>query len=176
MDIYFVKRETITILQTHDIEADEVDVSLLKLLDQEIPEDKYIGDICKFRLNNNQGGPWYFGKIVWHDFNLTKFNLHRNIKLKLNQFKSKYYIFTPFEDEPDQINNAINSLNKFARTNSIDTEGCLVIYSIASDQLDSESQIVIDLFIPINGNIPPKLLKQHQPQQIRRRKYNFYTY
>lgn len=176
MDFYFVKREVITVLhKQYSFDLTKLPSQNLDTLRDEIPDGAIIGDQCVFNIGNALTDHWTYGKVVWNDFNLIKYNKMNNTQFITNEFKSKYYLFTPFNGKLDEVSEVYRSLFDFANNYQISFEGGLVI--LPDEVIDSDEELFqLDIFLPVTSQIPKKLLQEYLPHRIRRKNYNFYTY
>lgn len=175
MDFYFVKRDVIIILHKQDtFDLAKLSEGGFEVQKNEIPEAMLIGDQCLF----NEGDPfinkWTYGKVVWNDFDLKQYNERNNTQCITNEFKSKYYLFTPFKGKYDELTNAFHSLFDFADDYQISVKGLLII--LPDEKIGEDEEFQLDIFVPVTSQIPKKLLQEYLPHRIRRKNYNFYTY
>ncbi|MCE7735367.1 MAG: hypothetical protein GPJ54_10850 [Candidatus Heimdallarchaeota archaeon] len=176
MEFYFVKRDVIIMLHKQfSFDLTKISQQNLDTPKHEIPDGKNIGDQCLFNVEDPLKDRWTYGKIVWHDFNLLKYNEANNTDCVTNEFKSKYYLFTPFKGRHDELSTVFRSLSDFVNDYQISVKGGLII--LPDDKMDSDEELFqLDIFLPVTSQIPKKLLQEYLPRRIRRKNYNFYTY
>lgn len=176
MEIYFVKQGSISILLGNE-SMDKHNIFSLSNDDihPSFPNDPNIGDICLYTNVFSTNRNWHLGKIAWQDFDFEKINEDQYKHLSELILATSHYLFSSYKGEYGKITDAYEYMFNFCNQNELQITSILEIYPGLIPK-SNEDEIVVDIYLAIENDIPKPLLEQYQPFKIRRRKYNFFTY
>ncbi len=176
MEIYFINQGSIPILLNNESMNKH---NLFDLTNDDIhssfPVDPNIGDTCLYTNVYSPDMNWYLGKIAWQDFDFEKINRNTYGHLSEVILAKSHYLFTSYKSKYGKITEAYEYMFEFCNRNELQITTILEIYPTAIPK-SNDDEIVVDIYLAIENDIPKPLLKQYQPFKIRRRKYNFFTY